>query len=130
MQRTVTLKSFVFFSTLTLAVGCACAADGHESFEHGLRNQWSAPASEYRNGHEMRDREMRDDRFGGHAFNRDFDRHSFEEHAHQYSNCFDFSVSPVSEPQNDAMMLTGLAILAAWARRKHKASATPKALAA
>ena len=106
MKNTRTLKSLFVLTAFTLGAGCASAKD--QCFEDGLKAPWKAPAPsiELDRGHGI-------SAMGG-QHDMDADDNSRAYH------CID--VSPVSEPQSEAMLLAGLVMLASLARRKSKSA--------
>lgn len=121
MRRIFKLQSFLFFAACSLAGGAAVAAEDHSSFEQGLHNSWSAQAahSGFGQGKEHGFNALRDDdRFAQHSP----ERHSFAAgEGWHHGHGFDIRVSPVPEPRQDAMVFTGMALLAAWVLRRRRA---------
>lgn len=116
MQKTFTLKSLIVLAALTVAAGAASAAEGKFCFEDGLKNSWTPPAPNISLGH--------DHGHGGHDGHHGGGKPSFDMDAHHGNTTGGISVSPVSEPATDAMLLTGLLMVGALVRRKSKSGGT------
>ena len=156
MQKTFTLKSLVVLAALALGASCASAKDNQSSFDDVLKSDLSkletdlglvhGSAQEFRfiellalvesdiqkqlgrrfeqnSGHHNAKHD--DDRFE----DRDDSRHAFEGKEHN-QNGGGISISPVSEPATDAMLLAGLVVVGTLVRRKSKPALGNKALAA
>lgn len=119
MKKFTALKSIFVLAAFSLSTGFASAADGKQCFEDGLKNSWTTPAKNINLGHSDDRNSNSDDRSedshgGKNAF--EHNEHNFEGNEHSGG----ISVSPVSEPATDAMLLAGLVMLVTFARRKPK----------
>jgi hypothetical protein len=127
MQTKHALKSLFIVAVMTLGAGSVSAKDSKSSFEDGLKNSWSTPVQSISLNSKDDGRFDRYDRFELFAL---FERFERFEHYINRNHHFDMSwhhhngsgggidVSPVSEPATDAMLLSGLVMLLALARRK------------
>jgi ABC-type Zn2+ transport system substrate-binding protein/surface adhesin len=123
MSQNFTLKSILVLAALTLAAGAATAGEEKQCFEDGLKNNWSTPTPNISLHHEAEHENEHD--LG--------DKHASEMAEHHHGDIGGgISVSPVSEPATDAMLLAGLVMVGTLVRRKSKTtgSAFNAALAA
>ncbi|RFO95795.1 hypothetical protein DIC66_16540 [Rhodoferax lacus] len=118
MKNLTTFKSIFVLAALSLSAGFVSAADGKQCFEDGLKTPWRTPVKNIDLGHNDDKPGHSDDRNEGHHG----DKTSFEYNGHHFhdKDHGGISVSPVSEPATDAMLLAGLVMVGTLARRKPK----------
>jgi hypothetical protein len=112
----------LFFAACSVVAAGAIADDGRDSFEEGLHNRWSAHQARSDSGSpqglgrawdaEHHESDYGHHRFGGHLFG------GREGHNGHHGN--DITVSPVPEPREDVMALSGMALLAVWVLRRRR----------